>query len=165
MVLAQKWLLASSLQINLNLQICSFTPPGSRGIRNCQFAWRNQHRSNVKSGTGSRDAKRKLGILVLKRMPALCNPNTADCKPALEITLVLTPQAVANLLRALTSSVLPTVETQQLQFTYYRFPVPTLLPMCARRRASPCAECSPSLVGQFCNQDSSCSPFSRFAVS
>lgn len=39
---------------------------------------------------------------MLNRMPALCKLKAGNYKPALEITVVLTPQAVANLLRALT---------------------------------------------------------------
>lgn len=40
---------------------------------------------------------------MLKRMPALGKLKAGDYRPALEITMVLTPQAAANLPRALTA--------------------------------------------------------------
>jgi len=157
--------LANPLQVILHLLSCPFPASGSRATRNCWFARRNQHRLSVKSGTGCPDARRRLGMLVLKRTPALCKLKAGDYKPALEITLVLTPQAAANLLGARTGYVPPTAETRQLFFTCCGFPVPTLPSVRAQGRDSPCAERSPSAAGQFCDQDSSHLPFSRSAVS
>lgn len=47
---------------------------------------------SAQAETGGTDVKRKLGILVLKRMPALSKLKAGDYKPALEITMVLTPR-------------------------------------------------------------------------
>lgn len=85
--------LANLLQRILNLLISSFPPSGFRAIPNCSFAWRNPHRLNLESGTGCTDVKRKLGIWKLKRMAALCKLKAGNYKTALEVIMVLSPEA------------------------------------------------------------------------